>query len=57
MIKRTEPEKAVSNAELEKLVTIYKQLPEPQRSIFVMSGNLLLASQMAEKHENERPVA
>lgn len=38
----------VNEKELKKLAEIYKQLSEPKRNIFVMSGNLLLASQQAE---------
>lgn len=39
----------VSEEELKKLVDIYSQLQEPDRNIFVMGGNLLLASQLSKK--------
>lgn len=41
-------------SELEKLAHIYKELSEPKRNIFVMSGNLLLASQNAEKSQETK---
>ncbi len=44
----------VDNQELKKLAEIYEQLSEPKRNIFVMSGNLLLASQQAEENDDTR---
>ncbi|MFQ8681859.1 hypothetical protein [Enterocloster sp.] len=44
----------VNEKELKKLAEIYKQLSEPKRNIFVMSGNLLLASQQAEGNDDTR---
>lgn len=37
----------VTDKELSQLATIYAQLQEPDRTIFIMGGNLLLASQKA----------
>lgn len=37
----------VTNDELKKLADIYVGMGEPNRSIFIMSGSLLLASQNA----------
>lgn len=36
-----------TDIELEKLADIYRVMDEPNRSIFIMSGSLLLASQNA----------
>lgn len=45
----------VSSSEMEMLVKIYRNLSEPRRSILVMGGNLLLASQNAECNTKNGP--
>lgn len=48
MISKTEiPINSTSDEELKKLADIYASMTEPNKSIFVMSGSLLLASQNA----------
>lgn len=42
----------VSDSEVKKLVDIYKKLPETDRNMLVMGGNLLLASQSAKKRKS-----
>ena len=45
----------VSSSEIEMLAKIYRNLSEPRSSILVMGGNLLLASQNAERNEKNGP--
>lgn len=45
----------VSSSEMEILAKIYRNLSEPRRSILVMGGNLLLASQNAECNTKSGP--
>ena len=45
----------VTDKELMELAQLYKSMSNPNRNLLIMQGNLLLASQNAERQEIQQP--